>query len=134
MSQFRVPIYIFAAATLALITKELLKATCYSISPKEFVQIRAAEPPIEEIPESGLQKIFIKISLSFLHQARKKHFCIKMNCRLVAITTSSILALTVVSYFGYKFYIQYTTPAEMIEEVMEEVTKKKKNLFKKANP
>ena len=64
MAQLRIPIYIFTAATLALITKELVKATCYSISPKEFVQIRAEEPPIEEIPEVPEEKTFLQ-KLSF---------------------------------------------------------------------
>ena len=64
MAQLRVPIYIFAATALALITKELVQATCYSISPKEFVQIRAEEPPIEEIPEVIEEKSFFQ-KLSF---------------------------------------------------------------------
>jgi hypothetical protein len=53
-----------------------------------------------------------------------------MNCKLVAITTTSILLLTVVSYFGYKFYEKYTKPIEE-EQVMEVATKKKKNLLGK---
>lgn len=60
MTQFRVPVFIFAASVLALITKELVQATCFSISPKEFVQIRAEEPPIEEIVEVPEEKTFLQ--------------------------------------------------------------------------
>jgi len=57
-----------------------------------------------------------------------------MNCKLVAITSTSIILLSVVSYFGYKFYIDYTAPPRTKveeEQVTEEVTKKKKKFFEK---
>lgn len=66
MTQLRIPIYIFGGAIFALITKELVRVTCFSISPKEFVQIRAEEPPIEDIQVSEVpeEKSFIE-KLSF---------------------------------------------------------------------
>lgn len=64
MAQFKVPIFIFAASVLALITKELVQATVYSVSPKNYIQIRAEEPPIEipepEVPED--KTFFQKLS------------------------------------------------------------------------